>query len=112
MSSGIDTLSNNMEDLSNYVASSSGTRELLEKYSDEIKSSYADIAKANHNRFTLLSKEIKLLKNYMAELVSNNGPANLSNAPNEAVKEPFTVNTNGQRIINSSYALTETRYHI
>ena len=49
MSSGIDTLSNNMEDLSNYVASSSVTRELLEKYSDEIKISCDDIAKANQN---------------------------------------------------------------
>ena len=107
MSFGIDTLSNNMEDLSNYVASSSVTRELLEKYSDEIKISCADIAKANQNRFTSLSKEIEPLKNYMAELVLNNGPTNLCNAPNEAVKEPFTVNTNGQRIINSSYALTE-----
>ena len=43
---------------------------MLTRYSfDEIKSSYADIAKANHNRFTSLSKEIELLKNYMAELV-------------------------------------------
>ena len=67
MCSGIDTLSNNMEDLSNYVANSSVTREVLEKHHDEVNRSYADIVKTNSERFTPLSNEIELLKNYMAE---------------------------------------------
>ena len=107
MCSGIDTLSNNMEDLSNYVANSSVTREVLEKHHDEVNRSYADIVKTNSERFTSLSNEIELLKNYMAELVSSNTPTNLNNEPNEAAEEPFSVNSNGQRIINSSYALSE-----
>ena len=107
ISSGIDTLSNNMEDLSNYVANSSVTREVLEKHHDEVKRSYADIAKTNSERFTSLSNEIELLKNYMAELVSSNTPTNLNNEPNKAAEEPFSVNVNGQRIINSSYALRD-----
>ena len=107
MSSGIDTLSNNMEDLSNYAANSSVTREFLEKHHNEVRRSYADTVKTNSERFTSLSNEIELLKNYMAELVSSNTLANLNNEPSEAAEESFSVNSNGQRIINSSYALSE-----
>ena len=39
MCSDIDTLSNNMEDLPNYVANSSVTREVLEKHHDELNRS-------------------------------------------------------------------------